>query len=315
MRAISLKEAGSVENFQYVELPKPTIKENEVLVKVVSVSVNPLDYKARVNDGILTSLFGAERPVVLGWDVSGTIEEIGSKVTDFEIGDTVFGMVNFPGIGNAYAEYVVVPYSHLALKPKSISHQEAAAATMAALTAWQALVTNGKIKKGDTVLIHGASGGVGHYATQIAKHFGCYVIGTSSQINKNFVLLNGADQHIDYTKNAFEDTVSEVDFVLDTIAGSTIEKSIEITRNGGTVVTIPSGNIPQEDLDKAKAKNVSLLFFLVQSSGDDIKTIANLMERGIIKSHISDQFSFDRIADIHLQLESGRTVGKVVINI
>lgn len=315
MKAISIKESGNVENFQYAELPKPIIKEDEVLVKVASISVNPVDYKARANDGTMTWLFGSERPVILGWDLSGTIEEIGSKVTDFKIKDAVFGMANFPGKGNAYAEYVSVPSSHLTLKPESISHQEAAAATLAALTAWQTLVTNGNIQKGNKVLIHGASGGVGHYAVQIAKHLGCYVIGTSSEKNKKFVLESGADQHIDYTKVNFEEVVSDIDFVLDTIAGVTIEKSIKITRSGGRIITIPSGNIPQVYLDKAKAKNVSLSFVLVQSSGLDMNRIADLLKKGIIKSHISNQFNFDKMADAHLQLETGRTVGKVVVNI
>ncbi|MEO6893483.1 MAG: NADP-dependent oxidoreductase [Ginsengibacter sp.] len=315
MKAISLKESGNVSNFQYVDLPKPIIKEDEVLIKVASLSVNPVDCKARANEGTLSWLFGSDRPVILGWDLSGTIEEVGSEVTNFDINDAVYGMVNFPGIGNAYAEYVAVPSSHLALKPTSISHQEAAAATLAALTAWQTLVTNGNIKKGNKVLIHGASGGVGHYATQIAKHFGCYVIGTSSKKNKDFVLQNGTDLHIDYTKVDFEDVVSEVDFVLDTIGGITMDKSIKITRNGGTIITIPSGNIPQEYLDKAKAQNVSLSFLLVKSSGNDMKIIADLMEKGVLKSHISKQFSFDKMADSHLQLETGRTVGKLVVNI
>lgn len=315
MKVISLKEAGNVNNFEYLDLLKPTIKEDEVLVKLTSLSVNPVDYKARANEGTLSWLFDEERPVILGWDLSGIIEEIGSKVSDFKINDAVFGMANFPGIGNAYAEYVAVRSSHLALKPESISHQEAAAATLAALTAWQTLVTNGNIQKENKVLIHGASGGVGHYAVQIAKHFGCYVIGTSSEKNKKFVLQSGADQHIDYTKVNFEEVVSDVDFVLDTIAGITIEKSIKITRSGGSIVTIPSGNIPQVYLDKAKAKNVSLSFVLVKSSGHDMNIIADLMKKGIIKSHISIQFDFDKMADAHLQLETGRTVGKVVVNI
>ncbi len=315
MKAIRLKEAGHVDNFEYLELPKPKIKEDEVLVKTNALSVNPVDYKARANEATLTWLFNEERPVILGWDLSGTIKEIGSKVSGFKIDDAVFGMVNFPGKGNAYADYVAVPASHLTLKPKSISHQEAAAATLAALTAWQTLVTSGNVQKGHKVLIHGASGGVGHYAVQIAKYFGCYVIGTSSEKNKKFVLENGADQHIDYTKVNFEEVLSDIDFVLDAIAGSTIEKSIKITRSGGSIVTIPSGNIPQEYLDKAKAKNVSLSFVLVKSSGEDMNIIADLLKKGIIKSHVSNQFDFDKMADAHLQLETGRTVGKVVVNV
>ncbi|WP_306462541.1 NADP-dependent oxidoreductase [Flavobacterium circumlabens] len=185
MKAIILNNSGSVDNFNYVHVSKPSIKENEVLVKVTSVSVNPVDYKARENEGTLNWLFGEQRPVILGWDLSGIIQEVGKNVSDFKIDDAVFGMANFPGNGSAYAEYVAVPSSHLTLKPANISHQEAAAATLAVLTAWQALVTNGNIKKDNKVLIHGASGGVGHYAIQIAKHFGAYVIGTSSEKIKN----------------------------------------------------------------------------------------------------------------------------------
>lgn len=313
MKKIIIHEAGSVDNLKYVESSIPEIKENEVLVKVASLSVNPVDYKARSSDGSLSWLFGSERPVVLGWDLSGTIEKTGSKVVDFKIGDAVFGMVNFPGNGSAYAEFVAVPSSHLTLKPTGISHSEAAAATLAALTAWQVL--NGNIKEGDKVLIHGASGGVGHYATQIAKYLGAFVIGTSSSKNRDFVLQNGADQHIDYTKEDFERVISDVDFVLDTIAGNTIEKSINTTRTGGKIITIPSGNIPQEYLDKAKSKGVDLSFVLVKSSGEDMSILANLLEKGILKSHVSKIFSFDEMAKAHLQLETGRTVGRVVVNV
>lgn len=313
MKAIILNEAGSVHNFKYVDIPKPAIKEDEVLVKTISLSINPVDYKARANEGTLKWLFGADRPVILGWDLSGRIEEVGSDVTHFKIGDEVFGMANFPGKGNAYAEIVAVPSSHLTLKPSTISHQEASSATLAALTAWQTLVKKGNVKKGNKVLIHGASGGVGHYATQIAKHFGAYVIGTSSAKNKDFVLQNGADKHIDYATVNFENEVSDIDFVLDTLAGDTISRSINVTKTGGIIVTIPSGNIIQEDMDKAKLKNIDLSFILVQSSGTDMQRIADLMKKGILKSKVSKTFSFDEMSKAHLYLETGRTVGKIAI--
>lgn len=315
MRTIILHQAGSVANLKNLDLPKPKIAKNEVLVKAHSLSVNPVDYKARTDNGTLSWLFGTERPVTLGWDISGSVVEIGEDVKTLKINDEVFGMVNFPGKGNAYAEYVAIPSSQLTLKPKNISHEEAAGATLAALTAWQALVTNGQVKKGDKVLIHGASGGVGHYALQIAKHLGATVIGTSSEKNREFVLQNGADIHIDYTKSNFEDEVSNIDFVLDTLAGDVIGRSINITRKGGKIITIPSGAIPQKDIDKASKNQVDLSFILVQSSGEDMLAIAQLMEKGIIKSHISKTFSFDEMDKAHLQLESGRTVGKVVVTI
>ena len=313
MKVIILNEAGSVDNLKYVDSPKPEIKEDEVLVKVASLSVNPVDYKVRANDAGLSMFFGSERPVILGWDLSGTIEKIGSKVTNFKIGDEVFGMANFPGNGSAYAEYVAVPFSHLTLKPTSISHQAAAAATLAALTAWQVL--NGNVKQGDKVLIHAASGGVGHYATQIAKYLGAFVIGTSSTKNRDFVLQNGADKHIDYTQEDFEKVVSDVDVVLDTLNSDIIDKSINITRTGGKIITITSNNIPQEILDKAKSKGIDLSFVLVKSSGKDMSIIADLLDKGTLKSHVSKSFSFGEMSKAHLQLETGRTVGKVVVNL
>ena len=165
------------------------------------------------------------------------------------------------------------------------------------------------------MLIHAASGGVGHYATQIAKHFGAYVIGISSAKNKEFVLQNGADIHIDYTTENFQEIVSDVDFVLDTIGGDTILKSLDVIKLGGTIVSIASSNLSSEELEKAKSKNVNLSFLLVKSSGENMLQLSQLMERGIVKSHISRTFTFDQMGDAHLYLEKGRTVGKIVVNI
>ncbi len=315
MKAIILNEAGSVDNLQFVDIVKPTIKSNEVLVKTISLSINPVDYKVRSTNGALNWILGADRPAIIGWDLSGTIVEVGENVTDFKIGDAVFGMANFPGKGNAYAELVAVPSTHLTLKPTNISHQEAAAATLAALTAWQTLVERGNVKKGGKVLIHAASGGVGHYATQIAKHFGAYVIGTSSAKNREFVLQNGADEHIDYATENFQEKVSNVDFVLDTIGGDTILKSLDVIKQGGTIVSIASSNLSTEELEKAKSKEVNLSFLLVQSSGENMLQLSQLMERGILKSQVSKTFSFDEMGEAHLHLEKGRTVGKIVVNI
>ncbi len=315
MKTIILNEAGSVDNFKFVDTAKPTIKANEVLVKTVSIGINPVDYKVRSTDGALNWILGADRPAIIGWDLSGTVVEIGDAVTDFKVGDAVFGMANFPGKGNAYAEFVAVPAAHLTLKPANISHQEAAAATLAALTAWQTLVEKGDVKKGDKVLIHAASGGVGHYATQIAKHFGAHVIGTSSAKNKEFVLQNGADVHIDYATEKFQEMVSDVDILLDTIGGDTIIKSLDVIKQGGTVVSIASSNLSSEELEKAKSKNANLSFLLVKSSGENMSQLSQLMEKGALKSHVSKAFAFDQMGQAHLHLEKGRTVGKIVVNV
>ncbi|QIK60269.1 NADP-dependent oxidoreductase [Dysgonomonas sp. HDW5A] len=319
MKAITLKEFGSVDNLIIQDIPTPTIKEDEVLVKVKAISINPVDVKVRaggvqIAGPLLDSLIN-ENPIILGWDISGEITETGTSVHDFKVGDEVFGMVNFIGHGKAYAEYVAVPASQLALKPQNISYEEAAAATLAVLTAWQAFTKDGHLKSGDRVLIHAASGGVGHYAVQIAKHLGAYVIGTSSAANKDFVMSLGADEHIDYKRQDFEKTVSEIDFVLETIGGKNLEKSLEVVKQSGTVIII---NLPSGFSEEIKSKIIEkgikfCLYMTVQSSGEDMKQIANLLEKGIIKSHISKVFSFDQMAGAHLQIESGRTMGKTVV--
>jgi len=315
MRAIFLQKTGSVENLQISETEIPKIHNNEVLVKIKSISINPVDVKARANDGVLTWIFGNERPVILGWDISGEVFEIGTDVTDFKIGDEVFGMVNFFGNGKAYAEYVSAPSSHLALKPKNTTHQEAASATLVASTAYQALVDVAKIKKGDKVLVHGASGGVGHFAVQIAKHFGASVIGTSSSKNKDFVLSLGADKHIDYKNEKFADIVENADIVIDTIQGDTLLNSVDIIRPNGIIVTLPSPEIPEEVQNKADDSQVSIEFHMAASKKDTITIIADLLEKGIIKPHIHKEFDFEEMGNAHLELETNRVVGKVVVNI
>ncbi|HFK5511043.1 TPA: NADP-dependent oxidoreductase [Elizabethkingia anophelis] len=315
MKAILLNEAGGVENLQLTEVEIPAIKNNEVLVKVVSISINPVDVKARRNDGVLSWLFAEERPVILGWDISGEVTEVGKDVTDFKSGDKVFGMVNFFGSGKAYTEYIAAPSDHLALIPSDISFQEAAATTLAASTAYQALTEIGKVKKGDRVLIHAASGGVGHYAVQIAKHLGAYVIGTSSAKNRDFVLSLGADEHIDYTKGDIEDLVKDIDVVLDGIAGETLLKSLRVVKDNGIVITLPSGDIQEEALESAAQKNVDLQFYLVSSKKETIRTIANLLEAKALKPRIHQEFSFSEMGKAHSEVETGRVVGKVIVNV
>jgi NADPH:quinone reductase-like Zn-dependent oxidoreductase len=311
MKAIILERAGDAGQLQLKELPLPEIKDDEVLIKTRAISVNPVDIKTRSGKSLYKELKEHNSFIILGWDVSGTVESIGKIVTQFEVGDDVFGMVNFPGHGKAYAEYVAAPEQHLAEKPKNISHESAAAATLAALTAWQALVTHGKVKKGWKVVIQAASGGVGHYAVQIAKHIGAFVIGTSSAANKEFVMRLGADEHIDYKQNAVDDLIRDADFVLDPIGGENIDHSLNAVKKGGTVIMLPSLH---KDLigERAKAKGVNGFFFSVESNGADIRQLASLLEKGIIRSHVSQTFPFEKMADAHRQIETGKTQGKIV---
>jgi len=313
MKAVVLKGFGGIEHLVMEELPAPSIAADEVLVQVRAISINPVDVKTRAGKGLAGRLKEI-KPLIIGWDISGIVTEVGTDVTSFKKGDAVFGMVNFPGHGQAYAEYVAAPAAHLALKPSNISHEEAAAATLAALTAWQAMVTHAKVQAGAQVLIHAASGGVGHYAVQLAKHLGAKVTGTSSGSNKAFVFSLGADHHIDYKREVLEDVAHHMDFVLDTIGGDNIDHSLNVTKKGGTVISIPSG-LNETVVEKAKAKGVNGYFFLVQSNGEDMQQIAALLEKGILKSTVSKTFPFDQIGQAHLAVESGRTIGKIVISV
>jgi NADPH:quinone reductase-like Zn-dependent oxidoreductase len=313
MKAIILRGFGGVENLEYSNIPLPDISDNEVLVKVKAFSINPVDIKTRLGRGQATRL-KEFNPIILGWDVSGIVTNAGRSVTSFKTGDEVFGMVNFPGHGKAYAEYVAAPEMHLALKPSIVSHEDAASASLAALTAWQILKEKVRIKPGDKVLIHAAAGGVGHYAVQMAKHLGAFVIGTSSDENKKFVLDLGASEHIDYKKQIFENEVKDVDFVLDSIGSDYIDRSLKVLKPGGIIISIPSGT-SESVKEKASSKGMTGDTFRVQSDGKNMKEIADLLEKGIIRSYVSKVFAFDEIRAAHMQIESGRTKGKIVVSI
>ncbi|MEQ9443368.1 MAG: NADP-dependent oxidoreductase [Cyclobacteriaceae bacterium] len=313
MKAIALPHAGEATQLQPIELNTPTIKPDEALVQVKAISINPVDIKTRSGKALYEKL-KEHQPLILGWDISGIVSEVGSEVTAFQPGDAVFGMVNFPGYGQAYAEYVAAPAHHLALKPDNISHEEAAAATLAALTAWQVLVHNAHVQKGQRVLIHAAAGGVGHFAVQIAKHLGAYVIGTSSAANKDFVLGLGADEHIDYRSQRFEEVVSDLDFVLDAIGDDTLDRSLEVIKPGGTLICIPSSKSGGVE-EKAQAKGIHGYHILVESSGEDMKQLALLLEQGILKAHVSKTYSLEQMPAAHQQIETGHTVGKIVITV
>ncbi|MEO6685089.1 MAG: NADP-dependent oxidoreductase [Dyadobacter sp.] len=312
MKTIVLVEPGSTANLKIREVSVPQINADEVLVKVKSISVNPVDAKTREGGGVYKyGNVSKKTDLVLGWDISGVITE--SKSSLFKVGDEVFGMINFPGVGNAYAEYVAAQAEHLALKPTGISHDEAASSTLAALTALQVLRDAG-VKNGDRVLIHAASGGVGHYAIQLAKNFGAFVIGTSSGANRDFVLSLGADVHIDYQTQKLTDFTKDIDFVLDCLGPDTIIQSLPTIKNGGKITSIVT-QFTDTLTEQLKPGNIHGKFLLVQSNGNDMKFLAKLLTDGKLRSHVSKTFSFDQMAEAHAQIESGRTVGKIVVNI
>jgi NADPH:quinone reductase-like Zn-dependent oxidoreductase len=322
MRAIVLKEIGGPENLVLAEVPVPTILENEVLVQVKAIGINPVDaFVRRTKEALdwVYSVKGDEQHIILGWDVAGIVTEAGKAVTKFKAGDEVFGNFKFVGQANAYAEYVAAPETELVIKPANVSFEAAAGATMAAMTAWMSLVNVGNIKKGDRVIIHGASGGVGHYAVQFAKHFGAYVIGISSGPNRDFVLGLGADEFIDYQTQKFEELVTDADLVHDTVWSDDdkhIERSLKALKPGGTLLSLivyPD----QEFIDKAKAeKNVSVLRVNVSPNPtyeQDLEYIAQLLSTGELKTHISHIFPLEEMPKAHAIIQTKNAVGKIIV--
>lgn len=314
MKTYLLHQPGKPENLTLTETDIPTPAPHEVLVRVKAISINPVDVKARRNEGVLNWIFQDKRPVVLGWDISGVVEKTGAEVSGFQLGDEVFGMVNFIGSGNAYAEYVVAAAAHLAHKPSQVSFEDAAGATLAALTALQALELT-KPAAGSTFLVNGASGGVGHYALQLGKIYGLRVTGTSSAANKAFVLAHGADAHFEYAGNEWNAHNNAFDFALDTASGEGLLRVIEAVKPGGKIITIPSGNINEKATQLAASKQIDLRFILVASSGNDMRTLAELMHSGKLRTHVHRRFAFEDLPAAHTCLEAGGVQGKVVVSL
>lgn len=312
MKAVVLKDFGGVENLVIEDVSKPEVQSDEVLIKVKAIGIDQIDVKTRQGGGMAERL-KQEKPMILGWDVAGEIVHLGNDESRFTIGDAVFGTVNFPGIGNSYAEYVTAPESQLALKPDNISLEEAAGATQSPLTAWQALVDTGHVKQGDKVLIHGAAGGVGSFAVQIAKKLGAHVIGTASGKDKDFVLELGADECIDYQTQKFEEMVSDVDFILDSIGDDNFVRSLKVLKPEGTIVLLPSSK--KEAADKvAKEKGVkNYHHMLMHSSGKDMNGIAEMLADGSMKSSVSKTYPLEKIREAHEEMVSGHHTGKIVV--
>ncbi len=311
MNAIILEDFGGIDQLVLKDIPKPRLRDNEVLIETHAIGVNPVDAKTRKGKGQAQRIKD-DRPMILGWDVSGEIVEVGKNVSAFKEGDMVFGMINLPGHGRAYAEYVVAPAEHLAIKPDNVSHEEAAAASLAAMTAYQAINNYGNIRPGDRVLIHAAAGGVGHFAVQIAKSMGAYVIGSSSPINKDFVLNIGADEYLDYKTGDWTLAVEPVDFILDAIGGNNIDRSLQLLKKGGTIVSLPSGL--SEDVDKkAAGQNKTGIFFLVKSNPKDVQHIADMLKNKTLIPYISAVYALTDVKKAHEQIETGKTRGKIIL--
>ena len=309
MRAISQESLGGPEVLQMIEVERPEPGFAEVLVRVHAAGVNPTDLWHRASGGLL-----GQSPVRLGWDVSGVVEAVGPGVTIFEPGDEVYGMPRLPQPAGAYADYLTSPSRHLVRKPAGLTHVQAAAIPLAALTAWQALVDTAKVAPGRRVLIHAAAGGVGHLAVQIAKAHGAYVIGTASPAKHDLLRSLGADEVIDYTAVDFAEAVQEVDIVLDTIGGEYGVRSLRTLRPGGIVVSLAS---PAEAAlaPQAAALGLRAIFMIVEPDRAGLEAVTALVEAGRLRVEIDTVLPLELVGKAHELVATGRTTGKVVLTV
>jgi NADPH:quinone reductase-like Zn-dependent oxidoreductase len=295
MRAVVIRQTGGPEVLQLEDVPVPEPDDEQVLIRVRAAAVNPADSSARRTT--------QELPKILGYDMSGSVEL--SRTADFSEHDDVFGL---PASGG-YAQYATADPRGIARKPAGLSYEQAAALPVAGLTAWQALFDRAELERGQTVLIAGAAGGVGHLAVQFAKHAGAYVIGTGSSRNRDFVMGLGADDYVDYTQQDVREAVSGVDLAFDTVGGETTESLLAVVREGGILVTIASA--PPEDAPRERGVRAELL--IMKRNSEQLARIGELVAAGEVHVELSEVLPLAQVRLAHEQSESGHTRGKIVL--
>ncbi|MFE9077611.1 NADPH:quinone reductase [Bacillus cereus] len=331
MKAMIIDKYGNVP-MRMAEVPTPEINEYEVLAEIHAASINPIDFKIR--DGKVKMLLKYEMPLILGNDFSGVIVKVGSKVTHFKVGDEIYARPRKNKIGT-FAEYIAIHEDDVALKPKNLSFEEAASIPLVGLTSYQALHDIMHLQKGQKILIHAGSGGVGTFAIQLAKIMGATVTTTASEAGSDLVKSLGADEIVDYKTEKFEEILKDYDAVFDTIGGTTLEKSFNIIKNGGNIVSVsgmPNARFGKEfgsgffktllfslasrkltALEKKYTAQYSFLF--MKPSGDQLHTIANYIEAGEIKPVIDRVFPFEDAQKAMEYSEAGRAKGKIIVKI
>ncbi len=299
MHAVLMHETGDPEVLRYEEADPPEPADGQVLVRVHAASVNPVDWKFR------RGFMDKPLPAVLGSDISGTVEV--SRTDVFAEGDEVFGFA----ASGAYAELATASEASIAKKPAGVTHEQAAALPVAGLTAWQALFDRGGLERGQTALIAGAAGGVGHLAVQFATVAGARAIGIGSGRNRDFVLGLGAEEYVDYTQQDVAEAVRGVDMAFDTVGGETTESLVPAVREGGIVVTIAGA--PPEDAARARGVRAELL--VMSPSSEQLARIAELVAAGDVRVEIAEVISLPETRRAHEHSESGHTRGKIVLSV
>lgn len=315
MRAAVIDRTGEADALHVADLPVPTPVLGELLVRVVAAGVNPIDAKTRAGAGVAAAI--ASYPIALGFDFSGVVVSSPFEAHPLPPGTEVYGMVPFPRTGGSYAEYVTVPSQSLARKPASLSHVEAAGVPLAALTAWGLVVETALAHEGQRMLIHAGSGGVGHFAVQLAAYFGAHVTVTASDRNAAWLRELGAAVVLDYATTRFEEHVSDADVVID-LVGNTADdigtRSLQVLRPGGLYVMVPSGGWPGY-AEAAAAAGVRATSYKVIPDGDVLATLARLLDSRAVQVYIDEVFALADAAAAHVALERGHTRGKTVLRV
>jgi len=308
MKAVVIHEYGGAEVLKYEDVPQPEPKQDQLRIRVIAAGVNPVD--GMIRSGMLDKEGRRTFPIILGGDISGVVEKVGSEITRFKPGDPVFAYVSLDNSGG-YAKYALVTEREAAPKPRSLIYVEAAAVPIVALTAWQALIDTAKLKAGQTVLIHGGSGGVGSFAIQIAKAHGAKVIATASTANQELLKQLGADVVIDYTKQNFENIAKDVDVVLDSIGKDTLARSYGVMKKGGIIVSLVARPDPAE-LAKHGIRGEALS---VDPNSDELSEIGKLIDEKKINVIVSQTFPLSEARKAQEQVATGHTRGKIVLKV
>jgi len=330
MRALTFKRYGKSPDIGFMEVAKPSIKPDELLVDVYAVGLNPVDNM--IPTGIFKEVLKFEMPGTMGSDVAGVVVGVGSAVTKFKVGDQVFASVFDLGVGTL-AEFVAVPEFAAAHKPESLSYVQAASVPMVGLTSWQALRERGNLESGQKIFIPAGSGGIGTFAIQLAKYIGAKVATTTSAANAYLVRSLGADEVIDYKAQKFESVLDSYDLVLGTLRGDEVERSVSVLKPGGKIVSL-IGPLDKAFAEKrgmsfifkvifslmsrkikslAKRHGVSYSFLFVRPDGAQLQEIADIISAGSIKPVIDKVFSFEDAKEALAYLAQGRAKGKVVV--